>query len=138
MEGRWFTDHAWNNITIWHFQAIVLVLSLQNVYHAIIIENSGVNTCKQSRYIRNVDRPLYLASVQKNAILVNDDMYSWAKIWISKQEIIPAIVDKHEIANMMYKKKSFLISALPMNRTVDELVQCYLDIEKTIRLKIQR
>ena len=57
-------------------------------------------------------------------------MYSWAKIWISKQEIVPAVVGKHEIADMMYKKKSFLISALPMSRTVDEFAQCYLDIEK--------
>ena len=41
-----------------------------------------------------------------------------------------AVVGKHEIADMMYKKKSFLISALPMSRTVEEFVQCYLDIEK--------
>ena len=36
--------------------------------------------------------------------------------WISKQEIMPAVVGKHEI-DMMYKRKSFLISALPMSRT---------------------
>ena len=108
------------------------ILSTANVSRrglGVDTDNPSVECATLIHDLSENDR-LYLASIQKNAILVDDDMYSWAKIWISKQEIVPAVVGKHEIADMMYKKKSFLISALPMSRTVEEFVQCYLNIEK--------
>ena len=90
------------------------ILSTANVSRrglGVDTDNPSVECATLIHDLSENDR-LYLASIQKNAILVDDDMYSWAKIWISKQEIVPAVVGKHEIADMMYKKKSFLISAL--------------------------
>ena len=92
-------------------------------------DNPSVECATLIHDLSDNDR-LYFASIQKNSVLVDDDLYTWAKIWISKQEVKPAVMDGHEIDDQMYKKKAFLISALPMSRTVDELVQCYFDIEK--------
>ena len=107
------------------------ILSTANVSRrglGVDTDNPSVECATLIHDLSDNDR-LYFASIQKNSVLVDDDLYTWAKIWISKQEVKPAVMDGHEIDDQMYKKKAFLISALPMSRTVDELVQCYFDIE---------
>ena len=77
---------------------------------------------------------LYLASIQKNSILVDDDVYAWAKIWKDKQQKIPPLESENEITDYLYKKRAFLISALPMSRSVSELLKCYNDLENNIMI----
>ena len=77
---------------------------------------------------------LYLASIQKNSILVDDDVYAWAKIWKDKQQKIPPLESENEITDYLYKKRAFLISALPMSRSVSELLKCYHDLENNIMI----
>ena len=108
------------------------ILSTANVSRrglGVDTDNPSVECATLIHDLSESDR-LYFASIQKNSVLVDDDLYTWAKIWISKQEVKPAVMDGHEIDDQMYRKKAFLISALPMSRTVDELVQCYFDIEE--------
>ena len=66
------------------------ILSTANVSRrglGVDTDNPSVECATLIHDLSENDR-LYLASIQKNAILVDDDMYSWAKIWISKQEIV--------------------------------------------------
>ena len=75
---------------------------------------------------------LYLASIQKNSILVDDDVYTWAKIWKSKQQKMPSLIEENEITDYLYKKRAFLISALPMSSSVDDLLRCYHNLENNL------
>ncbi len=75
---------------------------------------------------------LYLASIQKNSILVDDDVYAWAKIWKNKQQKMPPLAEENEITDYLYKKQAFLISALPMSSSVGNLLQCYHDMENNV------
>ena len=47
----------------------------------------------------------------------------WAKIWKDKQQKIPPLESENEITDYLYKKRAFLISALPMSRSLLNLIE---------------
>ena len=107
------------------------ILSTANISRrglGIDVDSPSVECATMINNLSNNDR-MYLAYIRNDAVLVNDDMYSWVKIWLLKQDAIHAIVDVNDILDMMNNKNSFLISALPMSRSVDEFMRCYHDIE---------
>ena len=107
------------------------ILSTANISKrglGIETNNPNIECATMINNLSNNDR-MHLAYIQNDATLVDDDMYSWIKIWLSKQKMIPEIVDVNDIFDMMNNKNSFLISALPMSRSVDEFMKCYHDIE---------
>ena len=51
---------------------------------------------------------LYLASIQKNSILVDDDVYTWAKIWKSKQQKCLRLSKKMKLQIICTRNERFL------------------------------
>ena len=97
------------------------ILSTANISKrglGIETNNPNIECATMINNLSNNDR-MHLAYIQNDATLVDDDMYSWIKIWLSKQKMIPEIVDVNDIFDMMNNKNSFLISALPMSRSVE-------------------
>jgi len=70
---------------------------------------------------------LYLEQIRNEAILINDEIYLQLKKWYDEQNNeIPKEVKFEELIS--YPKKDFLISALPMTRNIQDLVEGYVRI----------
>jgi len=68
---------------------------------------------------------LYFEKIRNEATLVNDDIYQQLQEWYDKQtKEIPKEIKLEDIISIP-KKDDFLISALPMTRDVDDLVEGY-------------
>ena len=78
-------------------------------------------------HLANEDR-LFFEKIRQEARLVDGVMYEKIKSWIEANEVkLPEQVELEDIMPAP-KKDDFLISALPMTRSVDELVAGYAQI----------
>lgn len=81
------------------------------------------------------DDRLYLAQVQKDAIHVDDELYHELSTWYEKQEKKKQKKMQIDEIIPLKTKESFLISALPMTKSVELLEDVYQKFSKGIRIK---
>ena len=103
------------------------VLATGNVSHRGLMPGGNHEAGTLLERLTNRDR-LFFERIRREARLVNDVMYEKLKRWIETNPIdSPEQVDLEDVVSAP-KKDDFLISALPMTRSVDELVAGYARI----------
>ena len=103
------------------------VLATGNVSHRGLMPGGNHEAGTLLERLTNRDR-LFFERIRREARLVNDVMYEKLKRWIETNPIdSPEQVDLEDVVSAP-KKDDFLISALPMTRSVDELVAGYAKI----------
>ena len=103
------------------------VLATGNVSHRGLMPGGNHEAGTLLEHLTNEDR-LFFEKIRREARLVNDIMYGKLKRWIETNPIESTEqVDLEDVVPAP-KKDDFLISALPMTRSVDELVAGYAKI----------
>ena len=103
------------------------VLATGNVSHRGLMPGGNHEAGTLLERLTNEDR-LFFERIRREARLANDVMYGKLKRWIEINPIdSPKQVDLEDVVPAP-KKDNFLISALPMTRSVDELVAGYTRI----------
>jgi hypothetical protein len=83
--------------------------------------------------ITNKDR-LYFAQIQKNSIHVDDKLYSQLQTWYEKQKRNTAIIEDIDEIIPLKERESFLISALPMTKSVSLLAESYEKLNNELEI----
>ena len=103
------------------------VLATGNISHRGFMPGGNHEAGTLLEHFTNVDR-LFFERIRREARLVNDTMYEKLKRWIEANPVDSSEqVDLEDVVSAP-KKDDFLISALPMTRSVDELVAGYARI----------
>ena len=103
------------------------VLATGNVSYRGLMPGGNHEAGTLLERLTNEDR-LFFERIRREARLANDVMYEKLKKWIETNPIdSPEQVDLEDVVPAP-KKDDFLISALPMTRSVDELVAGYAKI----------
>ena len=103
------------------------VLATGNVSHSGLMPGGNHEAGTLLEHLTNADR-LFFERIRREARIVNDAMYEKLKGWIVANPADSSEqVDLEDVVPAP-KKDDFLISALPMTRSVDELVAGYAKI----------
>ena len=104
------------------------ILATGNISHRGLLP--GGNHEAAALEILTVEDRLFLERIRKEARLVDDAMYDALKEWVDANKIkdIPEV--KLDSIIPKVQKDDFAISALPMTKSVDELVSGYVNISQ--------
>ncbi len=100
------------------------ILATGNISHRGLLPDGNYEVATLIEYLTNKDR-FYFEKIRKEARLVDDVMYEELEKWSEANKVKPPEqVDLKDIVSAA-KRDNFLISALPMTRSVDDLVLGY-------------
>ncbi len=100
------------------------ILATGNISHRGLLPDGNYEAATVLEHLTNDDR-LFFEKIRREARLVDDAMYDELKKWSEDNQIdLPKQVALEDIISSP-KKDDFLISALPMTRSVDDLVLGY-------------
>lgn len=103
------------------------IIASGNISHSGLMPGGNYEVGILLEKLSNDDR-LYFEKIRNEAILVNDNIYQQLQNWYNNQtKEIPKEVKLEDIVSLP-KKDSFLTSALPMTKNVNDLVSGYVKI----------
>lgn len=105
------------------------ILATGNVSHNGLLPNGNYEIATMLESLTIKDR-LFFENIQKDARLVNDTMYEQMKEWVDENKIVRPKSLQLQFKDIipLTKKDDFLISALPMTRSVNDLITGYKKI----------
>ena len=98
------------------------ILATGNISNRGLNPNGNYEAGILIEHLTNDDR-LYFEKIRNEARLVTDKMYEELKEWVDANK--PEITEEIELEDIISDEDNFLISALPMTRSVDDLVTGY-------------
>ena len=103
------------------------MLATGNISKRGLFPNGNHEAAVMLERLTNEDR-LFFEGIRRESILVNDTMYEAVKRWVDENgTAVPGHVRLKDIIHVS-EKDYFLTSALPMTKSIDELVAGYLKI----------
>jgi len=100
------------------------IIASGNISHNGLMSDGNYEVGAFLEILSSEDR-LYFEKIRNEATLVNDEIYQQLQEWYDKQSKKISKEIKLEDIISIPKKENFLISALPMTRDVDDLVEGY-------------